>query len=139
MTVRFASSRALAALQITPMIDIVFLLLIFFLVATRFADEDRELDVQLPTASEAQPLIAQSREVFLHIDERGQFFLGGRIVPNDELESALAEFLQNQPAVQTAILRADRRCAWDAVATVINACHRAGLHDIRPTTSGDSP
>ena len=43
----------MASLSLTPLIDVVFLLLIFFLVATRFAEEERELDVLLPQASEA--------------------------------------------------------------------------------------
>ena len=138
MTVHFAPSRALSALQITPLIDIVFLLLIFFLVATRFADEDRELDVQLPTASEAKPLIAESRELFVHIDEHGQFFVLGAQVTGEELETTLQNALRSQPTLETAILRADRRCSWDAVAVAINACHRVGLHDVRPTSSGPS-
>ena len=138
MTVRFAPSRALAALQITPLIDIVFLLLIFFLVATRFADEDRELEVQLPTASEAKPLIAESRELFVHIDAEGQFFVLGKQVAAEALEATLQNALRGQPALETAILRADRRCTWDAVAAAINACHRVGLHDVRPTSSGPS-
>ena len=53
MAVKIKQGRALAALSMTPLIDVVFLLLIFFLVATRFEQEDRELDVVLPSASEA--------------------------------------------------------------------------------------
>ena len=47
----------------TPLIDVVFQLLLFFLVATRFAAEDRELDVMLPAASEAKPLTAQPQRI----------------------------------------------------------------------------
>jgi biopolymer transport protein ExbD len=126
-------------LPMTPLIDVVFLLLIFFLVAARLADEDREMEVQLPTASESKPLIAESRELFLHIDEHGQFFVTGQVVSAEQLEESLRNALREQPALETAILRADRRCAWDAVAQAINACHRVGLHDVRPTTSGEQP
>ena len=51
MAVKIKKGTALGALSLTPLIDIVFLLLIFFLVATRFAEEDRERDVELPSAS----------------------------------------------------------------------------------------
>ena len=54
-------SFSLEVLNMTPLIDVVFQLLLFFLVATRFAAEDRELDVMLPAASEAKPLMAQPR------------------------------------------------------------------------------
>lgn len=137
MTIRLAESRALTALQLTPLIDMVFLLLIFFLVATRFADEDRELDVNLPSASQAQPLIAESRELFLNIDAEGRYFIDGQLAAAEDLESALGAAQSAQLSVETVVLRADRRCAWDAVAVAINACHAVGLHDIRPTTSGD--
>ena len=53
MAVKIKNSRALGTLSLTPLIDVVFLLLVFFLVATRFAQEDRELDVLLPSASTA--------------------------------------------------------------------------------------
>ena len=45
MAVKIKQGRALAALSMTPLIDVVFLLLIFFLVATRFEQEDRALEV----------------------------------------------------------------------------------------------
>ena len=61
MAIKLKQGRALGSLSLTPLIDVVFLLLIFFLVATRFAQEDRELDVELPSASEAKPLVASQR------------------------------------------------------------------------------
>ena len=76
MTVRIRKSSVVEAMSLTPLIDIVFLLLIFFLVATRFAEEDRELDVVLPTASEAQPLVVQPQQIFVNIDQDGTFYLG---------------------------------------------------------------
>ena len=50
--------RRSRGITILPLINVVFLILIFFLVATRFAQEDRELDVELPSATEAKPMIA---------------------------------------------------------------------------------
>ena len=67
MAVKIKQGRALAALSMTPLIDVVFLLLIFFLVATRFEQEDRELDVVLPSASEAKPMTVAPEELFVNI------------------------------------------------------------------------
>ena len=58
MAIKFDKSTAIGTLSLTPLIDIVFLLLIFFLVATEFAKEEREMKVVLPAASEAKPLTA---------------------------------------------------------------------------------
>ena len=59
MSVRINKGRAAALVDLTPMIDVVFQLLLFFLVASKFADEEREMKVVLPQASEAKPLIAK--------------------------------------------------------------------------------
>ncbi len=71
MTVAIKKSTALGKLNLTPMIDVVFLLLIFFLVATRFEEQERELNVVLPQASEAMPLTAKPKELFVNVDREG--------------------------------------------------------------------
>ena len=77
MAVRIKKGVALSSLSLTPLIDVVFLLLIFFLVASRFAQEDREMDFPLPSASEAKPLIVQPRDLFVNIDKDGRVFIDG--------------------------------------------------------------
>ena len=86
MAVRIRPSGTLSSLSLTPLIDIVFLLLIFFLVATRFAEEDRELDVELPTASEAQPLTVKPKEVFVNVDQEGSYYVGGHMLDADGVD-----------------------------------------------------
>jgi len=137
MPVHIKKGTALNSLSMTPLLDIVFLLLIFFLVATRFAEEDRELEVMLPTASEAKPLIDKPKEIFINIDDMGIYFVGNSKVDIENMEKLLASADMNNPMGQTVVIRADKRCTWDAVVAAINACHRAGIHDIRPTTAGE--
>ena len=137
MPVTIDKGTALSSLSMTPLIDIVFLLLIFFLVTTRFSEEAHELEVMLPTASEAKPLIEKPKEIFINIDDEGHYFLGKESVDLDKLEKSLASADVNNPMGQTVVIRADKRCTWDRVVAAINACHRAGIHDIRPTTSGE--
>lgn len=137
MPVTIKKGTAISSLSMTPLIDIVFLLLIFFLVTTRFAEEDHELEVMLPTASEAKPLIQKPKEIFINIDDAGAYFLGNEQVGIEKMEQLLASVDVNNPMGQTVIIRADKRCQWDTVVAAINACHRAGIHDIRPTTSSD--
>ncbi len=136
MAVKIKKGDALAFLNLTPLIDMVFLLLIFFLVATRFEEEDRELAISLPSATEAKPLVVQPRELELNIDQQGNYFLEGQPMPAGELEETLASQAVNNPVHQSVRIRADRRCPWDYVATAINLCHVAGIRDVRPVTSG---
>jgi len=137
MGVRIKKSTSLEVLNMTPIIDVVFQLLLFFLVATRFAAEDRELDVMLPAASEAKPLIAQPREMFVNIDHQGRYFVQGKIVSGDEVEHILRQAAADNPAHQSVVIRADRRVQLDSAVFVMNACNKAGIFDYTLTTSGE--
>ncbi len=137
MAVKIKKGSSLSVLNLTPLIDVVFQLLLFFLVVTRFASEDRELDVMLPVASEARPLIAQPRELFVNIDHQGRFFVDGKIVSGDEVERMLRQAAADHRSV---IIRADRRVQLDSAVFVMNACNKAGIFDYKLTTAGeDSP
>ena len=61
MAVAIKKSSALNKLNLTPMIDVVFQLLIFFLVAAKFEEEERDFDLPLPQASEAMPRLELRR------------------------------------------------------------------------------
>jgi biopolymer transport protein ExbD len=123
-------------MSLTPLIDVVFLLLIFFLVATRFAEEDRQLDVQLPTASESRPMVLKPKDIELSIDKEGRYSLGsGGPMELEDLEAALSRAAVNNPLTQTVVIRADRDCSWNDVAQALNTCYRAGLRDVKTTVA----
>ena len=140
MSVRINKGAALAHLSLTPLIDIVFLLLIFFLVATRFAEEERELDVQLATASEARPLTSKPREVFINVpypedpnDDR-RYYVTGEFLTLAQLEPILEAAYVNNPGRASAVIRADRRVPWEYVVGAMNACNKAKIRDYKATT-----
>jgi biopolymer transport protein ExbD len=63
MSVKIDKGRLASGLELTPMIDIVFLLMIFFLVASKLDEDDRSLDVVLPQAAAAKPLTGGARSM----------------------------------------------------------------------------
>ena len=138
MAVRINKGNALSSLTLTPLIDVVFLLLVFFLVTTRFAQEDYELDVVLPSASEAQPLIAEPRELFVNIDRQGDYVVDGRLMTRQEVEEVLRQAVANNPVHQSVIIRADKRVAFDYVVAIMDLCNRAGVRDYSVTTARSS-
>ena len=140
MTIEFKKSSALQSLSLTPLIDVVFLLLIFFLVATRFAEEDRELDVQLPSASQTKPMVMTPNDIELYIDNQGLYFLGSN-GPFDlqEVERKLSDLANNNPLGKSVKIRADLKCDWDFVVRAIDACHKQGLHDVKATAAVQDP
>ncbi|MCA9119873.1 MAG: biopolymer transporter ExbD [Planctomycetaceae bacterium] len=137
MAVKINKGTAISTLSLTPLIDVVFLLLIFFLVATRFAQEDREIDVPLPDASEAMPLTIAPKELFINIDQDGKFLVNGQILDADELEEVLVRAVTNNPVNQSVVIRSHKRAAVEYTVTAINLCKRAGIRDYMMNTIGE--
>jgi biopolymer transport protein ExbD len=135
MSVKINKGRALDGINMTPMIDCVFLLLIFFLVATRFEEMEREMNVVLPQASEAMPLTSKPKELFVNVDQQGHFIVRGERLTPQQLLAALQQAAANNPGRQTVIIRADKRCVWEHVVEVMNLCNKAQIRDYRVTTA----
>jgi len=138
MAVKINKGRARTFLDMTPLIDIVFLLLIFFMVMTRFDEEDYKLDVVLPSASEAQPLMAKPREIFINIDEQGQFFVRGNQMSLEALEEMLEQAGADNPS-GSVVIRADKNGRLEYSVLVMNACNKAGLTNYSISTAPVDP
>lgn len=134
MAVKLPKSQALEHLSITPLIDVVFLLLIFFLVATKFEEEERELGVVLPSASEAKPMTEKPQEMFINISDDGKFIVNREVRTEDQLLADLQQAWTNNPGRQTVIIRADKRVPFQYVATAMNLCNKANINDYRVAT-----
>ncbi|MDO4549883.1 MAG: biopolymer transporter ExbD [Planctomycetia bacterium] len=127
MTVKFNKSVSLANMSLTPLIDVVFLLLIFFLISTRFDDEERLLDILLPQASEAVPLIAAPQELIVNINRQGAFYVHGKEYGLSGLEMVLSEAWGANPTGASVIIRGDRACPFGQVVAVANLCKKLGI------------
>lgn len=134
MAVKFKKTSAVGAVNLTSLIDVVFLLLIFIMVTARFEKEDRQLKVALPSASEAKPLTEESSKVFVNIDERGRYVVDGAVLRTDEVEAKLLQKAADNPANTEVIIRADARVAFEFVVAIMNVCSRAGISDYSVTT-----
>lgn len=126
MAVQLKRGQVLSALSMTPMIDVVFLLLIFFLVASRLSQEDREMDVPLPTAANAMPMTAEPQELVVNIDHRGAIYVNSQAMQAEQLEKLLRRSLANNPIGQSVIIRADRRVPLQTPVDVMDICLRCG-------------
>ena len=113
-------------LNLTPMIDIVFLLIIFFMVGTRFTDLEREFDVQLPSVSAAPPLTSLPDEIVVNIQKSGTLQVAGKQRSLTELESDLIA-ARKRYADQTVVVRGDGEGPYQNVADVLAVCRRVGV------------
>ena len=134
MAVQIKKGSAVSSLTITPLIDVVFLLLIFFLVASRFSEEERQLDLNLPSVSEAMSVTAPINEIVVNIDAQGQFFIDGAFRQLEQVEQILQRAKTNNPLSQSVVIRADKETDWDHVATAMNLCKKVGIEEFSATT-----
>jgi biopolymer transport protein ExbD len=137
MSVTINKGRLGTGLEMTPMIDIVFLLMIFFLVASKLDEADRAIDVVLPDASAAQPLTSRPREFVINIDRAGNYYAGARPVALAELEQLLVQAAADNPERQTVIVRGDEEVPHKFVVAAMNACVQAGIDDYQVQAMSD--
>lgn len=114
-------------ISLTSLIDVIFLLLIFFMVATTLVDPSRRLDVQLPEAKAASAQ-AKKPPVTIEMSHRGEVTLNGHGVDFDALEKRLDAL--GEEGNKTAIVRADKRLDYGRVVQVLGFCRAAGFQDI---------
>ncbi|MCG3128088.1 MAG: hypothetical protein CHACPFDD_02962 [Phycisphaerae bacterium] len=114
------------ALDMTPMIDAVFNLLIFFLVASSFQQIEREMQIALPEARAAGPLSAALREIVVNVDADGRIIVNSRTLAPEELDALVREAVAANPEQKVAI-RGDRSAAYEKVARALDICKHAGV------------
>ena len=126
------------SINLTPLIDIVFLLLIFFMVSTTFQQET-ELEIALPEASAKTKGAEVVSAVVLEIDSDGVYRLGVRAagkstevisVSADRLPKTL-EGISTKHETTTLIIKADAKTSHQAVVRALDAAQRAGLKKIK--------
>jgi biopolymer transport protein ExbD len=116
-------------INLTPMIDIVFLLLIFFMVGTRFTELEREFKIQLPSVSEAQPLTSLPDEITINVSSDGELRVDGIEMTLQELENRL-QTAKKHYSDQSVIVRGDANGTYQNVMDVLAACNRSGIQAV---------
>lgn len=125
-------------MQLAPMIDIVFLLLIFFIVTWQFTRSETELSVSVPTAQEGAEPQRQVGEIVINILADGTVRIEGGTVDLEQLLVKLAKIageFKNQPVR----IRGDGSVDYQRVVEVIDTCQKAGIWNISFATQRPTP
>jgi len=138
MSFQIQKGKALDSLNLTPLIDVVFLLLIFFLVATQFAQDDQQLPIKLPSAQSAVPMTIEPEEIVVHIARDGSMMVRGKLVDISELEALLRQSVVDNPIQQIVVLRGDKRVEFQTIVTLVDLCNRLKIPSYRFTTASPS-
>lgn len=115
--------------QIAPMIDIVFLLLCFFVTSQIFAQWETEIDITLPTAQTGQMPQRLPGEIIVNIQSDGMTVVNGRVLGEEEMASMLDRLADLFPG-QPVLLRADKKTEYEHVIRVLDQCRQADIWNI---------
>ena len=129
-------------LNLTPLVDVLFLLLIFFLVGTQFTEAEDAFEVDLPrAAAAAEPLGGRPDELVVNVGPEGQLTLLGEPIGGDRLRGRLTEVAAVYPD-QTVVIRGDGAGAYRHVVGVMDAVKASGLTNsflaVRPVDAANA-
>jgi biopolymer transport protein ExbD len=118
-----------AGFNLTPLIDCLFFLNLFFMLATTFRNDEKALDVNLPEAKSGRPEATEVKEVIINVLADGRMKVGDRILDLDGLvdhlkQVALAD--KNTPVT----IRGDRGTEFQNAVRAMDACSRAQLRRV---------
>lgn len=122
--------------NLTPLIDVVFLLLIFFMVTTTF-DRNAEIKISLPTAENTVQAQKQDKLELL-IDGQGRYYINGREVLNNKPETlfqAMTLVLNDMEKVPPLVISADASVDYQSVVTAMDIAGRLGLTNFSMATT----
>jgi biopolymer transport protein ExbD len=121
------------SLQLTSLIDVVFLLLIFFMVSTSFVDFTRRLDIELPEAKSSAEVV-EKKSFLIEVGVKKRISLNGKTVLLDDLESELKAGVKSGKFKPSLTVKADKRLDYGYVIKVMGLISGAGIRDISLAT-----
>jgi len=120
-------------IPLAPLVDVVFLLLVFFLVATNFIDREKDLTVSLPRGSGAAQA-GRLERLLVNVRSDGTVLLGARPVSREELYRALVEAVRANPSLPV-VLRGDKTASHGEIVGVLDVCTRARVKTVAVAVS----
>ncbi|MEM9065634.1 MAG: biopolymer transporter ExbD [Planctomycetota bacterium] len=128
MLLKSTAKDTTPVVEMTPIIDMVFLLLIFFLVATTFHQTEREMQIALPETESGGPVTLSLRELVVNVLADGSLVVGGRPVSIEDFRAIVTEAVEQNPE-QKVTVRGDRAASYEAVARALDICKAAGIQE----------
>ncbi len=116
-------------IPMAPMIDIVFLLLIFFITTSVFARLENELSITVPTAESAEPPQRTLGELIVNLRFDGVIVVNQRPVSQRQLQLLLTNIAKRYPD-QSVIIRGDRNAVLEYAINVLDICAKSGVWNV---------
>jgi biopolymer transport protein ExbD len=132
MKVPTSFQRGRLDFNMTPMIDVVFLLIIFFLVSSHLAQQEVQQELDLPEATTGiEPPDGPAPRVTLNVMPDGQILLAGHSLGAEQLTGRLVSEAAKHSGHLEVRIRGDRSVAYRNVSPILKACAAAGIWDVK--------
>ena len=124
-------------LALTSMLDVIFLLLCFFVTMSVFSQWESEITIKLPSASTAEEPDRLPGEIIVNLDKGGKVTVNGKALELKDLESRLSKVAKFYPD-QAVIIRADKDVRYELLVGVIDTCRAANVWNFSFATNGEA-
>jgi biopolymer transport protein ExbD len=121
-------------IQLAPLVDVLLLLLIFFLLTWNAARNENELDVKIPKATAAKEKSAPIGDVIVNVKSDGSVVVNRRTLNEADLTNLLKGLVQLNPD-QAVVIRGDEAGANKYIVNVLNICSQAGVTNVAFATA----
>lgn len=130
MKIRIDEDEKDGAIDLTPMIDVVFQLVVFFMLATQFAEQEKEMDVDLPSSEAGQLAEKLPDEIIINVLKDGKVIVDGDELDDDALRTKLARAAERDTKIPVNI-RGDKDVRHERIVHVMSACGVVGLTNLQ--------
>lgn len=127
-----------AGFQIAPMVDLMFQILLFFMVSSVYSQWETSLDISIPTATQGTQQVRTEGELIINIDAKGRIFVSSLELSPARLESVLAQVARTYQG-QAVIVRTDRKTAFEDVIRVLDICRKVDIWNVSFATLPAEP
>ena len=134
MNLRGRTTLQHPGIQLAPLVDVLLLLLIFFLMTWNAARNENELDVKVPKASAAKEKNAPIGDVVVNVKADGNVVVNRRTLTGPELSDLLKNLVQLNTE-QAVVIRGDEAGAYKNIVGVLNICSEAGVTNVAFATA----
>ena len=132
----FMKNNRAPAVQMASLMDIVFLLLCFFVTSSVFSQWETEVAITLPTAKSATIPGRMPGEIILNLNADGKVSVNGHVLSLEEVTARLSRIAENFPG-QPVVIRADKTCSYETLMSLIDACRTANVWNFSLATEDD--
>ena len=134
MNLRSRATPVHPGIQLAPLVDVLLLLLIFFLMTWNAARSENELDVKVPKASAAKEKTAPIGDVVVNVKADGNVVVNRRTLTGPELAELLKSLVRLN-SEQAVVIRGDEAGAYKNIIGVLNICTEAGITNVAFATA----